>query len=113
LIRTIHGSLTWWQPPRGQEAAGYAENLRREEFEAQRPLQHSVIRCIEIIGEAASRLSKEFRTAHPDVPWQYVIGMRNRIIHAYFDIDLDLVWKTASQELPALVPRPEAILNAY
>jgi uncharacterized protein with HEPN domain len=63
-----------------------------------------VIRCIEIIGEAASRLSKEFRKAHPDVPWQYMIGMRNRIIHGYFDIDPDLVWKTASQELPALVP---------
>lgn len=68
-----------------QEAVGYVVGLPRAEFDAQRPLQHSVVRCIEVIGEAASRLSSEVRTANPEIPWQDMMGMRNRLIHAYFD----------------------------
>jgi uncharacterized protein with HEPN domain len=93
-----------------QEAAGYVENLSRDEFDSQRPIQHSVVRCIQVIGEAASRLSPELRNAHPDIPWQDIIGMRNRLVHAYFDLDLDLIWATASQELPAIIPRLTALL---
>lgn len=92
------------------EAVGYVEGLSREAFNAQRPLQHSVVRCIEVIGEAASRLSPELRKAHPEVPWQDMIGMRNRLIHAYFDIDLDLIWQTVNQELPEIIPLLESIL---
>jgi len=92
-----------------REAVGYVKDLPREQFAVQRPLQHSVIRCIEIIGEAASRLSPSLREAHPDIPWQDMIGMRNRLIHAYFDVDLDLIWKTATQELPAILPRLESL----
>ena len=95
-----------------REAAGYVEGLPREEFDSKRPLQHSVVRCIEIIGEAASRLSTELREANPDIPWQDMIAMRNRLIHAYFDLDLDLIWETARQELPGIIPRLEALLDS-
>ena len=95
-----------------QEAVGYVEGLSREAFDSQRPLQHSVVRCIEVIGEAASRISPELRKAHPTIPWQDMTGMRNRLIHAYFDLDLDLIWQTANEELPNLIPQIEAILDS-
>jgi uncharacterized protein with HEPN domain len=93
-----------------REAIGYVEELRRSDFQAARPLQHSVARCIEIIGEAATRITPEYRAAHADIPWGDVIGMRNRLIHAYFDISLDILWRTAKMELPELLPKLEAML---
>lgn len=93
-----------------QEAVGYVDGLPREAFDTQRLLQHSVIRCIEIIGEAASRISPEVRSAYSNIPWQDIIGMRNRLIHAYFDLDMGLVWQTANQELPMIIPLLEKIL---
>ena len=81
-----------------REAMGYLAGLRREDLDHNRQLQHSLVRCIEIIGEAASRLTPELRQAHSDIPWQDMIGMRNRLIHAYFDVDLDLVWQTVSRQ---------------
>ena len=65
----------------------------------------AAIRCIEIIGEAAARVSTSTRESAPDVPWSAIVGMRNRLVHAYFDVDADLVWKTISVELPALKAR--------
>lgn len=94
------------------EVADYVHGVTQVEFARQRTLQHSTVRCIEIIGEAASRLSPELRDSTPDIPWQDMVGMRNRLIHAYFDIDLDLVWQTATVELPAIIPRVEALLCA-
>ena len=95
-----------------REAVGYVQGLPREDFDSQRPLQHSVVRCIEVIGEAASRLSPQLREANPDISWQDIIGMRNRLVHAYFDLDLDLIWVTASQELLDIIPRLEALLTS-
>jgi uncharacterized protein with HEPN domain len=60
--------------------------------------------------EAASRVSEETREAHPDLPWQDMTGMRNRIIHAYFDVDLDRVWDTVTDDLPPLTARLRVIL---
>ncbi|MFP4192601.1 MAG: DUF86 domain-containing protein [Candidatus Hydrogenedentota bacterium] len=93
-----------------REAVSYVEGITRHQFDSERPLQHSVIRCIEIIGEAASRLTPELREATPGIPWTDIIGMRNRIVHAYFDIDLDIIWQTVRHELPAMLPRLEALL---
>ena len=61
------------------------------------------------MGEAASRVSENLRIAHDEIQWRHIVGMRNRIIHAYFEIELDLVWKTVTEELPILIPRLEAI----
>ncbi len=94
-----------------REAAGYVNGLPRQQFDEQRPLQHSVVRCIEIMGEAASRLSPELRDKNPSIPWQDMVGMRNRLIHAYYDLDLDLIWQTATQEIPELIPEIEALLG--
>mgnify|MGYP001315784369 CR=1 FL=1 len=62
----------------------------------------SVVRNLTIIGEAATALSPEFRSAHSEVPWRNMINMRNRLVHRYFDVDLEIVWKTVNEDLPVL-----------
>jgi len=71
----------------------------------------AVIRSIEVIGEAASKISIEFRKEHPDVPWQKIIGMRNRLIHGYFDIDYNIIWQTVKENLPPLIEQLQSISN--
>lgn len=63
---------------------------------------YAVVRSLEIIGEAATKLSPEFRQAHRDIKWGNIIGMRNRIIHEYLDVDYQIVWDTVQQDLPVL-----------
>lgn len=66
-------------------------------------LLFAVVRAIEIVGEAAARLTDEGRASLPGIPWPAVVGMRNRIVHAYFDVDREIVWRTVDTELPALI----------
>jgi len=70
----------------------------------------AVIRCIEIIGEAASKISPDVRLMYPQIPWTDIVGMRNRLIHAYFDIDPDLVYDTLVGDLPRLIGSLQEIL---
>jgi uncharacterized protein with HEPN domain len=95
-----------------REAAGYVRGRTRQDLEKDRPLTHSLVQCLEIIGEAANSVSPAFRDKNPQIVWIDMIGMRNRLIHAYFDVDLDLVWKTVNEELPSLVAALEPILAA-
>ena len=69
-----------------------------------------LVKCLEIVGEAASCLSPEFRALHTDVPWTAIIGMRNRLVHAYYEINYDLIWKTLTEDLPPFVERVKAWL---
>jgi uncharacterized protein with HEPN domain len=64
-----------------------------------------------VIGEAASKISLDLRKAHPDIPWQKIIGMRNRLIHVYFDIDYDIIWQTLKENLPPVIEQIQAILK--
>lgn len=105
LVRVYH----IWAAIR--EAMGYAHGRRREDLDTDRPLQHSLVRMLEIIGEAAAGTTPPFREAHPEIPWRQMAGMRNRLIHAYFDINLDVVWRTVAQDLPPLVTTMESILG--
>jgi uncharacterized protein with HEPN domain len=70
-----------------------------------------VIRWIEIIGEAARGETAELREAHPEVPWRRMVAMRNVLIHGYFDIDVDLVWSVAQNDLPKLGAQIRAMLS--
>ena len=65
--------------------------------------QFAVIRCLELIGEATKRLSDEIRKQDSDIPWKAMSGMRDRLIHAYDSIDIELVWKTARETLPKVL----------
>lgn len=66
------------------------------------PLSHLVLRNLEIIGEAAARVSPAFRDTHPQVPWREMTAMRNRIIHDYMNVNLDIIWRTVQTAIPAL-----------
>jgi len=85
------------------EIIDFIENVPYDDFKTNRQLQLSMVQLLSILGEAASSTSEEFKTNHPNLPWKEMIGMRNRIVHGYFDIDLGIVYKTATQEVPELV----------
>ncbi|MCL5885187.1 MAG: DUF86 domain-containing protein [Deltaproteobacteria bacterium] len=95
-----------------REAISFTQGRTRSNIESDRLLALALTKSIEIIGEAASRLSAECREAYPQVPWVDIIGMRNRLIHAYFDIDSDRVWDTVADDLPQLVAFLEGILKS-
>lgn len=75
---------------------------KREDFDSDEMLLFALVRAIEIIGEAASKVSPEARATTPSIPWAAIISMRNRLIHAYFDIDREVLWRTVVEEVPAL-----------
>jgi uncharacterized protein with HEPN domain len=88
-----------------ETAGDFISGKTRGDLDADRMLLFSVVRAIEIIGEAASRVSQLTRDSAPDIPWPLIVSMRNRLIHAYFDIDHEVVWKTVTEELPQLLPK--------
>lgn len=87
------------------DAAQFIGGRARAHLDTDRMLLFALIRCIEIIGEAARQISDETRNLSEDIPWNAIAGMRNRLIHAYFDVDAELVWKTVTVELPVLAAR--------
>ncbi len=82
---------------------GFVEGKKREDLDFDRMIALALVRCIEIIGEAGARVSAEGRAEAPDIPWAEIVAMRNRLIHAYFDVDLDIVWRTINDDLPPLI----------
>lgn len=89
----------------------FIADRHRVEIETDEMLRFALVRAIEIFGEAASKISAETRNANSNIPWQAIVGMRNRLAHAYFDIDADILWVAASQEIPALLPELRIMLS--
>ncbi|MEP7118342.1 MAG: HepT-like ribonuclease domain-containing protein [Acidobacteriota bacterium] len=77
----------------------------RTDLDADRVLALAVVRLLEIIGEAAARVPVEERERRPEIPWSSIVGLRNRLIHGYDDVDHDIVWATVSTDLPVLVSK--------
>lgn len=88
-----------------EQVIEYAQERTLSDIENDTPVQHLFLRNLEILGEAASRISQELRETHPEIPWRDMIDMRNRLIHAYFDIDMNIVWKTIQDALPEILTR--------
>lgn len=88
----------------------FIQKSERRNLESDLMLSSALIRQLEILGEAASGVSKDFREAHSNIPWHKIIGMRNRLIHAYFDVNLDIIWNAATIEIPKIIPEIEHIL---
>jgi uncharacterized protein with HEPN domain len=84
----------------------------RASFAEDEVAQTAVIRWVEIVGEAARGLTEELRQAHPEVPWRQLVAMRNVLVHGYFDVDVDLVWSVAQNDLPKLGTQVRAIVEA-
>lgn len=93
-----------------REAADYAA-CGQDAFLQGRMRQRAVIQCFEVIGEATKKRPDAFRAAHPDLPWRYMAAFREKLIHDYFEVDLALVWVTATKELPPLIPWLELLAS--
>jgi uncharacterized protein with HEPN domain len=92
------------------EAVGFICNRTRTNLDGDRMLTLALVKDIEIIGEAAGKISTDCRTKYPEIPWVQMIGMRNRLTHAYFEIDLDIIWEVVVHDLPPLVTELEKII---
>ncbi len=95
-----------------REAVDFAEGRHLADLDTDRKLNLSLVRLLEIIGDGARATSPEFREAHPELPWKKMVGMRDRLIHGYYDVNLDVVWKTTTEDLPPLIVRLERIITA-
>lgn len=89
----------------------YLQGIDKTNFTQSNLLQDGVIRQLQIIGEAASRISIELRERYPQVPWSDIVGMRHKIVHDYFGIDMDVVWTAATEEAPVLKKQIQELLD--
>ena len=86
-----------------REAASFVRGRVRSDLETDRQLVLALVKDIEILGEAAAQVGDDTRIRTPSIPWQKIIAMRNRLVHAYFSINLDIVWQTVQKDLPPLI----------
>lgn len=96
-----------------REAVALLAGCERSEVEGNRVLQLALTRLIEVVGEAAGRVSREGQEAHPEIPWRDAVTMRNRLIHGYDVIDYLRVWDTVALDLPPLIAALEKALVAH
>jgi len=80
----------------------FTQGIVIEDFQNDEKTQFAVVRCFEIIGEAAKRIPREFADSHPGIPWKIMAGMRDRLIHGYDQIDIPLIWRTIVNDIPSL-----------
>lgn len=94
-----------------KEAANLIAGKDKTELQHNRVLELALIRLIEIVGEASAKVSSETQAKYPSIPWPHVIGMRNRLIHGYDSVDLDVLWDTIEVDLPPLIAEIEKIMS--
>ena len=93
-----------------RDAVEFASPITYAEFQRSRLHQNAILKSVEIVGEAASRVSVGTRETYNDIPWGEIVGIRNRIVHAYFAIDIELVWRVVKDDLPILMTQLERIV---
>lgn len=93
-----------------EHIADFTRGISEEEFMNDYEKQSAVVKQLEIIGEAASKLSTEFTKEHQEIDWSKVVGMRHKMIHDYFDIDVDIVWTTVTSDVPLLKEAIEKLI---
>jgi uncharacterized protein with HEPN domain len=93
-----------------KDALAFVEGKQRSDLEGDRQLTLALVKCIEIVGEAASAITDDTKARAPEIPWPQIRGMRNRLIHAYYEIDLDVLWDTVTNDLPTMLASVEKML---
>ena len=93
-----------------RKAARFVDGLTYSQYERSDLHQNALFKALEIVGEAASRVSEATKEAHPEIPWREIVGLRNRIVHVYFEIDLGVVWQIAHEDIPDLIARLEPLV---
>lgn len=94
-----------------REARDLCRAKTRDDLDRERLLELGLLRLLEVIGEGATRLPDELRQRHPEVPWARITGLRNRLIHAYDYINLDIIWEIVTADLPDLIEKLEQLID--
>jgi uncharacterized protein with HEPN domain len=92
-------------------AIRFTERRSREDLDKDAMLTFALLHAIQIVGEAANNIGQDTRDQYPQIPWSVIIGMRHRLVHAYADIDHDILWTTATEAAPKLLAQVRAILE--
>jgi len=103
FIKHIRDSLS--------EVDSFTKNVSKEKFMREKLIQNAVIRSIEVIGETVKNLPKSFTNKYKEIPWNKIAGMRDKIIHHYFGVDLETIWKVVKENVPELKKQIEKILE--
>ena len=93
-----------------RKAVSFAAGLTYLQFVRSDLHQNAIFKVLEIVGEGASRVGEDTRRNHPEISWHQIVGLRNRIVHAYFEIDLDVVWRIVQEDLPILISQLEPLV---
>lgn len=95
-----------------EKAVRHAAGRERSALDRDEILALALTRLLEIVGEAARNVPQGFRDAHPEIPWSAIAGTRDKLIHGYFDVDLDIVWQIVTVDLPALIAALKRIVGS-
>ncbi len=96
-----------------QDAVAIATGRRREELDTDILLPHALIHCVQVIGEAAARVTDAGRAHVTGLPWPRMVGMRHILVHDYFNVDLDAVWRVVNEHIPGMIPVLQAALTCW
>ena len=94
-----------------REAIELAKDRRRQDLDSDRSFRFALTHIVEIVGEAAAHVSEPFRNTHSSIPWSTIVGLRNRLIHGYIDVDLNLLWDIVNIDLPPLIVELRNVLE--
>ena len=94
-----------------RDAQGFATTRSQSDLDHDRLLLLAIVKAVDIVGEAAGRVSSETMLGHPQIPWQDIVAMRHRLTHGCYDIDPDIVWNTVTEDLPPLAEELDRVLT--
>ena len=94
------------------QALTFVAEKSRSELETDQLLTLALVKLIEIFGEAASKITRDAKSQSQEIPWADIIAMRNRLIHGYFDVNLDIIWRTVNEEMPPIARQIENLLSS-
>jgi uncharacterized protein with HEPN domain len=92
-----------------RKARQFVEKNDRTAFDTDEPLRIALAHLLQVIGEAARHVSRDFQDSHPQIPWNLIIGMRHKVVHDYMNVDEDVVWRTITLDLPPLIAVLESL----
>lgn len=93
------------------DAKDFTKGMKLQDFIGDKKTIYAVVRSLEVIGEATKKIPNDMRAEYPDIPWKRMAGMRDKLIHDYFGVDLEIVWEAVKNELPPIEPLIQKVLD--